>query len=85
MYICLHGWMLISNVTESGKTDISISSPELDFYELSDMKLDDQEGGNTSLVCERGQDGTWEPRAEKKLRKTRHQARKTVRPMAMCA
>lgn len=49
---------------------------------MSDWKPDDQEAEKTSLVPERDQDGMWESRTEKKLRKTRHHGRKKVRPMA---
>ncbi|GAB5573524.1 hypothetical protein PRBEI_2000734000 [Prionailurus iriomotensis] len=63
----------------TGKEDVcQAASRELAFFEVSDWKLDDQEAEKTSLVPERDQDGMWESRTEKKLRKTRHHGRKKV-------
>lgn len=61
-----------------------IPPSELVVFEVSDLKLDHQEGAKASLGSERDRDGVRESRADKTLRKTRHPARKQVRPMAIC-
>lgn len=84
MYIFLHARILISNIPESGETDICHFPSGLVFSEGSNLKLDDQEGEKISLVSERDRGGRCESRPEKILRKTHHRARKKVQPMAIC-